>query len=115
MVQKPDPCVYIIASIAGDQSTLLHEWAHATYFIDKSFKDVCDEMYDGLEPTIRIAIEKELAMRKYSPSVYKDEFQAYVLEDCADFGKRWSNILRPHHLKLRQLVDRPKLDRVFSL
>eukprot|EP00842_Homolaphlyctis_polyrhiza_P006228 jgi/Hompol1/6606/HPOL_000603-RA len=100
--------LYVIAGLANDPSTLLHEWAHARFFLDEQFRAVCTAEWNQLEPDVRLAIERELAMRNYKPDVFIDEFQAYVCESSEDFGRRWSHKLRLPHTRLRSLLNLPE-------
>ncbi|KAI8911419.1 hypothetical protein BC831DRAFT_492294 [Entophlyctis helioformis] len=99
---------YIIAGLHGDKSTLLHEWAHARFFLDASYRDLSHQLWDGLDTDARRAIEKELAMRNYRPDVFVDEFQAYVAENPEDFGKRWAPKVRDANRQLRQIINVPR-------
>ncbi|KAJ3109535.1 hypothetical protein HDU97_005192 [Phlyctochytrium planicorne] len=104
LVRANDTSVdYIIASLVSDASTVLHEWAHARFFMDASYREACEKAFSELDDNIRIAIEKELAMWNYKPSVFVDEFHAYVVEDPSSFGKRWESSLREAHLLLKSL------------
>ncbi|KAH6567655.1 hypothetical protein BASA50_004761 [Batrachochytrium salamandrivorans] len=99
--------VYVIAGIKGDRSTFLHEWAHARYFLDTLYRAEATRIWESLDTVVRRSIEKDLLMRQYQPTVLIDEFQAYLVETPADFGKRWAGVLNPHHVKLRALVKAP--------
>ncbi|KAJ8327931.1 hypothetical protein QVD99_006335 [Batrachochytrium dendrobatidis] len=99
--------LYIISGLKGDRSTFLHEWAHARFFLDASFKAESTRIWDALDPQLKRHIQKELLMRNYRPDVFVDEFQAYVLESAEDFGKRWAEHLKVPHAKLRSLVNLP--------
>jgi hypothetical protein len=115
---------YLIASLKGDTSSLLHEWAHARYFQDQEY---CLFMYDclhlihrqniysNLDSKLKSSIETELLLRKYKPHVFADEFQAYILESPIDFGKKFKDQLLPIHTKLRQLISLPRLYESISI
>jgi hypothetical protein len=98
---------YVIASIANDHSTLLHEYAHAYYYLNPDYQTLVADYYAQLEKRVRQSIEKDLQMRRYHPCVYQDEFQAYVLEDDCDFGKRFQSILNPIHLHFKSIIKLP--------
>ena len=102
-------CKYIIASLIGDQSSLYHEWAHAYYFLNPKFQIFVQEMFDDLPAQIKKVILNDLKMKGYSSNVFLDEFQAYVLENPNEFGKKCSNTLTLLHQKLREIIQRPVL------
>ncbi|KAJ3109016.1 hypothetical protein HDU96_007352 [Phlyctochytrium bullatum] len=97
------PPIYLIATLASDASSILHEWAHARFHLDTAYYEACLAAFQNLDDAPKVAIEKELAMWNYQPSVFVDEFQAYVVEDATSFGKRWEPMLRPIHLQLKAL------------
>ena len=95
---------YIIACVKGDKSTLLHEWAHARYFLDLDYKQKCVEEFNKLDSAMRIAVERELLSWNYHKNVIVDEFQAYAVEGPLNvFGKKWMGNLREPQTKLRHL------------
>ena len=98
---------YLIAYMCNDDSTFLHEHAHAVYHFSKEYRDIVKELWDSLSAPARSAIEKELVMRGYKPNVYIDEFQAYCLETSSGFGKKWKSELDSVTFALRKLVKRP--------
>lgn len=88
---------YLVAFLKGDHSTFLHEWAHAIYYLDASYRDLVQQEWTQLSDKTQEAVEKELAFRNYDPSVYCDEFQAYVVEGPNELGKKiGSSLLRAH-------------------
>ena len=99
--------IYIIACHISDKSSILHEWAHAVYFMDCSYNKLANDLFNNVPLNCQIAIKKELFIRNYQPNVYIDEFQAYLVETPLEFGKKWKDILIPFHLKLKQNL--PKL------
>jgi hypothetical protein len=103
-------CKYIIASLIGDQSSLYHEWAHAYYHLNPEFQIIVKEMFDALPDHIKKVIIYDLQMKGYSSVNFLDEFQAYLIENANEFGKKCYNILVPIHLKLRELCKRPILN-----
>ncbi|KAL2919107.1 hypothetical protein HK105_201377 [Polyrhizophydium stewartii] len=102
-----EPLQYLIAGLRGDRSTFVHEWAHARFFLDASFRAAATAIWDELDADLKRAIERELAMRNYRPDVFIDEFQAYICETPDDFGRRWGPRLREHHVRIRALVSAP--------
>lgn len=115
LFQKDYQVSYLIASLAGDYSTLYHEWAHAIFHLDEEFRKTVHKMWGELEEDLRIAIKKELTMRNYVEAVFADEFQAYLVEDCAGFGSRWAARLRPCQVQLKRLVSQPALETAVGL
>ncbi|KAJ3287997.1 hypothetical protein HK104_008374 [Borealophlyctis nickersoniae] len=98
---------YVIACLAKDQSTLLHEYAHAVFYLSPAYRAECERMWSALGDDAKRAIEKELAFRNYAPEVTVDEFQAYVVEGPQEFGKKWTSRLADAHHTLKKLVGRP--------
>ncbi|KAJ3321844.1 hypothetical protein HDV06_003846 [Boothiomyces sp. JEL0866] len=105
---------YLIAGLKGDQSTFLHEWAHAVYFASAEYRDLITRLFSSIEPTVRQAIEKELLLR-FVIFVFEDEFQAYVRESPADFGKKYTSYLSETHQQLKKHVQFPKLSNPIDL
>lgn len=103
-------CKYIIATLKGDQSSLYHEWAHAHYYLNPKFQTLVKDMFDGLPAQIKKVISYDLKMRGYSSHVLLDEFQAYIIENPNEFGKKWYSTLIPIHHKLRSIIQRPILN-----
>lgn len=101
--------LYLIACLAGDSSSLLHEWAHAIFWKTPPYRELAQDYWESLDCIARIAIEKELIARGYHPDVFVDEYQAYVLESAVEFGKRWKLNLIASHVKFRSLVSAPTL------
>ena len=99
---------YIIACLENDKSTLLHEFSHAYYYLNDDYKALVSSEYTFLERKVRQCIEKDLEMRGYHPSVYQDEFQAFVIESDCDFGKRFKTLLNPLHLQFKGIVKMPE-------
>jgi bifunctional DNase/RNase len=103
-------CEYMIASLMGDQSSLYHEWAHAYYYLNPQFQSIVKELFDSLPDHITKVVIYDLKMKGYSSVNFLDEFQAYVIENPNEFGKKCYNVLVPIHHKLRDLCKRPKLN-----
>lgn len=103
LLPSPPKYKYLIACLSKDSSTILHEWAHAQYHLDSSYKSLCLDIYHNkLSPQLKLAIEKELRLRSYHPTMYADEFQAYVVETPVEFGKKWIAELKEFHRQLRK-------------
>jgi hypothetical protein len=113
-IRRENNVKYCIASLSGDSSTLLHEYAHAHYHLNIPYQQLITEIYESLIPEIRSAIEKELTFRNYQQSVFKDEFQAYLIENCNEFGIRFNSKLRPLHIQLRKIISMPALETAFE-
>ncbi|PWN46736.1 hypothetical protein IE53DRAFT_336543 [Violaceomyces palustris] len=87
-----DKWKYIISTVAAQcLSTLPHERLHALYHLSERYRDLVSEQWSNLTKVTRKAIEQDLGMRKYSESVFQDEFQAYLAEGPrteAEFGNK---------------------------
>ncbi|CDS82200.1 uncharacterized protein SPSC_03020 [Sporisorium scitamineum] len=83
---------YVISCVASQaHSTLPHELLHALYFLSPSYRSFVSRQYASLSSANKKVIETDLGMRKYSPSVFEDEFQAYLAEGLGtekEFGNK---------------------------
>lgn len=79
--------IYLVSTLSTKQGALQHERLHFLYYISAEYRDKVLIEYQSLSLKTRKIIETDLAMRKYSPAVYVDEFQAYISEDAGEFGK----------------------------
>lgn len=105
----PESVIYVIGAVKGDWSTLLHEWSHSRYFRLESYASLCLDYWNSLNKKTKKCIEKDLEMRNYLSSNYVDEFQAYVLENPCEFGKRFRGELIEIHMDLKAIVKMPLL------
>ncbi len=71
---------YAIGTGPGDDSALRHEIAHALYYLDAEYKARMDEKIAEIPEEITKKIFKWLDKRGYDRTVFKDEFQAYLIE-----------------------------------
>lgn len=83
---------YVISCVAAQaQSTLEHELLHALYFLSSSYRAFVSNQYNSLSSASRKVVETDLGLRKYSPAVFQDEFQAYLAEGMGtekEFGNK---------------------------
>lgn len=83
---------YVISCVASQaHSTLPHELLHALYFLSPSYRKFVAQQYASVSSANKKVIETDLGMRKYSPSVFEDEFQAYLAEGLGtekEFGNK---------------------------
>ncbi|SAM80886.1 uncharacterized protein UBRO_02622 [Ustilago bromivora] len=83
---------YVISCVASQaHSTLPHELLHALYFLSAPYRSFVTRQYASLSSANKKVIETDLGMRKYSPSVFEDEFQAYLAEGLGtekEFGNK---------------------------
>ncbi|KAI8847079.1 hypothetical protein BC829DRAFT_397140 [Chytridium lagenaria] len=93
---------YLIGTLSSDTSTLLHEWAHARFYLDETYRKLCESVYEGLDADVKAAVKKDLVLWNYREEVEVDEFQAYVVEDPTTFGKKWEWALRSCHVRLKE-------------
>jgi hypothetical protein len=108
-LESMQECSYLIACLEKDKSTILHEWAHAHYYFNSTYRELIATEWNNLDPLLQKVIMKELELRNYHPDVFLDEFQAYVRENPGDFGKKYTQMLQPLHLKLKGLVRVPNI------
>jgi hypothetical protein len=78
--------VYLISTLSSKQASLRHERLHFLYYISPTYRKKVEEEFESLSSKARKIVERDLTMRKYSPQVWIDEFQAYVSEDAGEFG-----------------------------
>lgn len=89
IVYKARNYAYVIAVVENDYSTLLHEKAHAMYFLDKSYREKTITIWESLSEKIQKNIIRTLDSLGYRSNNFLDEFQAYSVEDPFFFGKRY--------------------------
>ncbi|RKP04042.1 hypothetical protein CXG81DRAFT_8747 [Caulochytrium protostelioides] len=106
---RESPVDYVVAAIGQDRSSFLHEYAHAVYYLNPSYAEAASDAYAALPSDLRAAVEKELAFRNYAPAMFADEWQAYLQEGLADYGKKWVALLQPFQQRLRPYVKLPAL------
>ncbi|TPX70334.1 hypothetical protein SpCBS45565_g01732 [Spizellomyces sp. 'palustris'] len=98
---------YICAYVHPDRSTLLHEWAHARFYLCGIYRSLCESLYSDLDDTSRRIVEKELSLRNYKANVYVDEWQAYCVESPMEFGKKSMRVMTDPHRILKKAVGLP--------
>lgn len=77
---------YIIAWKKGDIHTFRHEFQHARFAIDSTFRSKIEEIwYKRLSDKQRKTVEEFLTRCGYPKSVHIDEFQAYLLTEKSGF------------------------------
>ncbi len=64
-----------------DMTTLLHEFAHAAYFVDNDYSREVDKLLSEVEPSIKEKMYGKLEKLGYTESVFDDELQAYAVSD----------------------------------
>jgi hypothetical protein len=82
-----DTPIYLISTLSSKQAALQHERLHFLYYISAEYREKVHLEYQSLSTKSRKIIKNDLQMRKYSSSVWIDEFQAYISEDAGEFGK----------------------------
>jgi hypothetical protein len=87
IVYKARNYTYVIAAVENDHSTLLHEKAHALFFLDKSYREKATSIWESLSEKVRKSITNTLKSLGYKSDNFLDEFQAYAVEDPFFFGK----------------------------
>ncbi|SNX83107.1 uncharacterized protein MEPE_01813 [Melanopsichium pennsylvanicum] len=101
---------YVISCVASQaHSTLPHELLHALYFLSPTYRMFVSQQYASLSGANKKVIETDLGLRKYSPSVFEDEFQAYMAEGLGtekEFGNKPSAECREIAEALRSHVSK---------
>ena len=93
------PCTYLISATATHtEISLAHERLHALYFLSPSYRALLTSLWDTMPRAIASAIECDLEMRGYKPSVWQDEMGAYLgvrttakgrrHDPCHEFGNK---------------------------
>ncbi|GAC96192.1 predicted enhancer of mRNA [Pseudozyma hubeiensis SY62] len=99
---------YIISCVASQaHSTLPHELLHALYFLSAPYRSFVTRQWDSLSAASKKVIETDLGLRKYSPSVFQDEFQAYLAEGLGtekEFGNKPAAECQDIAVQLREHV-----------
>lgn len=73
------PCMYLIsATLTQADAALAHERLHALYYFSPKYRDLLAIQWNSLPRAIASAIELDLKMRGYKPSVWQDELGAYL-------------------------------------
>jgi len=81
MILKYPEYHYIIGVLEGDRSTVLHERAHATYYLDNRYCRLVNRRWTELSEKTQRFVEKRLKECGYSDDRLVDEFQAYLVEN----------------------------------
>ncbi|KAJ9478151.1 putative enhancer of mRNA [Pseudozyma hubeiensis] len=101
---------YIISCVASQaHSTLPHELLHALYFLSAPYRSFVTRQWDSLSAASKKVIETDLGLRKYSPSVFQDEFQAYLAEGLGtekEFGNKPAAECKEIAVQLREQVHK---------
>lgn len=87
IIYKAKNYTYVIAAVENDYSTLLHEKAHALFFLDKNYREKATAIWESLSEKVRKNITNILKSLGYKSDNFLDEFQAYAIEDPFFFGK----------------------------
>jgi len=75
---------YVIATASrGDSNTILHEVAHALFYLDKQYQADAKSIVDNLKSEEYKSFTDNLKKIGYYKSVYKDETQAYLISSSA--------------------------------
>ena len=69
---------YITGAQTGQNEVVLHEVAHALYYLSESYRKEIDKKYKALSDKHKRSIESFLKDNGYTKHVYKDEAQAYL-------------------------------------
>lgn len=83
-----DPAAQSYLVSVSDEGSMSHEVLHALYFLHAGYRDEVQRMWDGLTKKCRSIVQRDLTLKGYGEHVWVDEFQAYVVENVAEFGNR---------------------------
>ncbi|KAL3898495.1 MAG: hypothetical protein SGCHY_002706 [Lobulomycetales sp.] len=97
---------YLIACLKRDVSSQKHEYAHAMYHMDLEYRGFAENLYNQLSKQCKVAIGKELELRNYASDKWIDEWQAYTVETCREFGRKWVDELSAPHQHLRSRLGK---------
>jgi hypothetical protein len=76
---------YIIGTLAGDVGTLLHEMAHALFYLDASYKSEILAYLNKMDHLDQyIDLKSIFGKSDYHSSVWLDEMQAYLIAGIGD-------------------------------
>lgn len=76
---------YVIVYKKGDISTKKHEIQHAKFFMDQTFRQSVDALWNSLSVKYRDRVTNMLKKMNYPDSVLLDEFQAYYFTELPNF------------------------------
>jgi hypothetical protein len=78
---------YIIVYKKGDIQTKKHELQHAKYYLDSSFRDEVQTLWNSFSESYQQSILQLLQKMKYPPQlpILLDEFQAYYFTEKSNF------------------------------
>ena len=99
---------YLVGYSNDDESTRNHELSHALYYLSSEYKKSADKIIDSIPKHELGTLNDFMGVRKYHPSVYKDEMQAYLMAD-KDYLQRyggWNPSYEPHHHKLVEAFNK---------
>ncbi len=104
-----DQISYITAYIHGDDDTLVHELAHATFYLDCQYKTQVVDVWNEIKQPHKDIVEKCLKDWGYHSDNWLDEWQAYSVENPSVWSdKRNKDIVKEMQMvqtKLRKKVD----------
>lgn len=69
---------YVIATRTDDDETLMHELAHAYYYLNPVYKQQVDVLVRSMRKDLRSQMTKRLKEMGYTNSVMVDEINAYM-------------------------------------
>lgn len=86
---------YIIGAQKGNLKTLKHEIAHSFYYVNKEYYKEANKLIDNLTPILRKKIFTSLKKLGYTPKVFRDECQAYLVSGWKDHFSYLQNKNKP--------------------
>lgn len=100
-VFNDDPNFYVIGTFDADERTIAHETRHANYYLDREYRQTCDDIFKELPESVKDAVTLRLLEMGYSDTVIPDETQAYfgtespaslkVLFNLSESPKGWAD------------------------
>lgn len=79
---------YVIGALSGDVTTIPHEVSHGRFYLNDAYREEILRTLT-LYPNEVALIEKRLEFEGYHSGVFKDEVQAYVLNDSVWMVKNY--------------------------
>lgn len=86
-LQKYTTAEYVIIYKKKDRQTKLHELQHAKYYMDATFRQEVNRLWNALDVPSKKRIDGLLTQMGYPEHVRVDEFQAYYYTEPSLFGK----------------------------
>lgn len=78
---------YVITSVGDSKSSaLIHEIAHALFYLNKRYNSDMKTLIKSMPPNVRESMFISLRKNKYDESVFMDEAQAYLIDNVREIN-----------------------------